>query len=497
MASQQVLHYIQFNNLKCLRSFTLPLDGNPVTGIFGPNGTGKSTILHALACVYKPSALGGENHKFSYFFKSDSNINWQGTNFEINYSQRNDINHRVETKSKIYKKASNRWIHDYAERPERPVFYIGINTCMPDIEVINSDLNLIHDVRSADALPKANEIKAAASVIMNMSYADLYQSEAHIISKPLMAVERGNAEHTKYQSLNMGAGEQRLLRILSVIHNAPRYSLILIDEIDLTLHTAALKRLISHISQYATDNHLQIVFTSHREELTKLETINVRHIYQERDRTLCLLNSTPECLEALTGTLTRPLELYVEDKLAKAIVEQILIEEKTLSLSNVYIFGSIRNAFTVATGLHIAGKLTDNVLIVTDGDEIRTEEERKHQIEQVYTGTEVDLPIRQQEALSHIKQFVLPEGVKPEPFIHNCLVNKDDGSEVVEAAKLIVAVPDTHLFVNDIITRLGVGEERGITQVLNKFSDCDEWAAYSAPIKDWVRARKIALAINT
>lgn len=495
MASQQILRSVEFVQLKCLRNFTLPLEVKAVTGIFGPNGCGKSTILHALACVYKPSRLGGENHKFSYFFKSDSNINWRGTDFTINYQYRNDVTHNVEDRSKNYKKNANRWIHDYAERPERPVFYIGISTCMPDIEFVNSDLNAVHDERSADAIPNVNDIRRAASFIMNMNYADIYENNANISSKKLLAVEQGNAAHTKYQSLNMGAGEQRLLRILSTVYNAPKYSLILIDEIDLTLHTAALKRLIVHLVKLADDNHLQIVFTSHREELTRLETINVRHIYQEKDRTICLLNSTPECLEALTGQSPKQLEIFVEDKLAKAIVEQILIEEKALSISSVYIFGAISNAFVVATGLYIAGKLIDNVLIVTDGDEIRSDVDRKNQIKNVYTGTEADLDARQDEALTHIRQFVLPEGVKPEPFIHQCLLNKDDESEVVKAAKTIVAALDPHQYVNHIVNRLSIGEERGITQIITKFSDCDEWTAYSNPIREWIRDRKVALGI--
>ena len=495
MASQQILKSIDFVQLKCLRNFSLPLEDKSVTGIFGPNGSGKSTILHALACVYKPSALGGENHKFSYFFKSDSNINWQGTDFTINYQFRNDATHNVENKAKTYLKKANRWIHDYAERPERPVFYIGISTCMPDIEFVNSDLNAVHDVRSVDVIPNVNDIRRAASYIMNMNYADLYENNANISSKKLLAVEQGDAAHTKYQSLNMGAGEQRLLRILSTVYNAPKYSLILIDEIDLTLHTAALKRLIAQLVKLANDNHLQIVFTSHREELTRLNTINVRHIYQEKDRTICLLNSTPECLEALTGQPPKPLEVYVEDRLAKAIVEQILIEENALSLSSVYIFGAISNAFVVATGLHISGKLTNDVLIVTDGDEIRTDVDRKNQIKNVYTGTEADLDARQNEALTHIRQLELPAGVKPEPFIHQCLLNKNDGSEVVEAAKTIVAVLDPHQYVNHIVCRLGVGEERGITQVITKFADCDEWAAYSNTIREWIRDRKVALGI--
>lgn len=42
----------------------------------------------------------------------------------------------------------------------------------------------------------------------------------------------------------MGAGEQRVFKILSALYSVPKYSLVLIDEVDLLLHTNALRRLI-------------------------------------------------------------------------------------------------------------------------------------------------------------------------------------------------------------------------------------------------------------
>ena len=51
----QELKQIHFTRLKNLVNLTISFQGSPITGIFGTNGSGKSTILHALACIYKPS----------------------------------------------------------------------------------------------------------------------------------------------------------------------------------------------------------------------------------------------------------------------------------------------------------------------------------------------------------------------------------------------------------------------------------------------------------
>jgi ABC-type hemin transport system ATPase subunit len=64
--SQQKLISIKVTKLKNLIDLEIDFSGSPVTAILGPNGNGKSTVLHALACAYQPMEMG-ENHKFSNF----------------------------------------------------------------------------------------------------------------------------------------------------------------------------------------------------------------------------------------------------------------------------------------------------------------------------------------------------------------------------------------------------------------------------------------------
>lgn len=49
------------------------LDFEPhlVTGLFGVNGSGKSTIIHSLLCLYKPTEKdpARNNYKFSDFLR--------------------------------------------------------------------------------------------------------------------------------------------------------------------------------------------------------------------------------------------------------------------------------------------------------------------------------------------------------------------------------------------------------------------------------------------
>ena len=49
----------------------------------------------------------------------------------------------------------------------------------------------------------------------------------------------------------MGAGEQRLFSLLETLYSMPPESLLLIDELDLTLHTLALKKLVREMVKVA------------------------------------------------------------------------------------------------------------------------------------------------------------------------------------------------------------------------------------------------------
>ncbi|HFC9432888.1 TPA: AAA family ATPase, partial [Vibrio cholerae] len=44
--SQQVIHSMKVQNLKNLIDLEISFDSSPITAILGPNGNGKSTILH-------------------------------------------------------------------------------------------------------------------------------------------------------------------------------------------------------------------------------------------------------------------------------------------------------------------------------------------------------------------------------------------------------------------------------------------------------------------
>jgi AAA15 family ATPase/GTPase len=211
----------------------------------GPNGHGKSTILHALACCYQPLLNNpvSKDYKHNQFFPPTSDSTWTDSNFTLYHSYR-DGEETINTHLHYSKK--RQWKPGYGSRPSRYVYFIGIETCVPDIEkekqktIIKYDkTNLSEEIYS--------QIKNKASYIMNREYVEYH----NLVTNKNKKYKGVKYSEYSYSSLNMGAGEQRIFLILEKVYKAPKYALILIDEIDLLLHDDALYRLLKTLEEIA------------------------------------------------------------------------------------------------------------------------------------------------------------------------------------------------------------------------------------------------------
>jgi ABC-type dipeptide/oligopeptide/nickel transport system ATPase subunit len=219
IVSQQYLKKVNFELLKNLKNVEIDFSGSRLTAIVGINGSGKSTVLHALACCYKPLNIDlNIDYKFSQFFTPTPNSIWQGSRLTMCHDYRID---RVfhENVSTVYSKISDRWSPKYERRPSRNIIYLGINSCVPTIEaekqmsyISYSTTNLTDDI--------SRQIKEKAGFVMNRdsSYYNLHTSS----KRSYIGVEHNN---TSYSSLSMSAGEQRIFKIISEVFKAPKNSL--------------------------------------------------------------------------------------------------------------------------------------------------------------------------------------------------------------------------------------------------------------------------------
>lgn len=496
--SQQITHSMSIKKLKGISSLDeIRFDEKPLTAILGPNGCGKSTILHALACCYKPpEGAEQQNWRFRDFFTPTTDATWAGSSLEMLHSYRDGVAQFPNVRTE-YGKNADRWSPRYDNRPERHVRFIGIKSCVPRIEeeTYNSAINY-----QTEAHADADLIMAKMGTVFNRAYNELNIHRAHGGRRyPGLALDG-----TRYSALAMGAGEQRVLEILSAVFNAPKYGLILIDEIDLLLHTAALTQLIDILFQRANEKSLQIVFTTHREAILELkDRVSIKHIHTVRAvplKTYCFSNTKPDALRRLTGQQDRPLEIFVEDEMAQSIVEFELFRLGMKRIANVTPYGAATNCFTLAAGLILSGgHNVDSQLFLLDGDLYITHELQLERANAVLSGTEAHAAARRQSCLSGIRKLCAQAGVHPAPeaqlhwMIRNLPRQQDAGeNEVIDLAVGIEAVDDTHLFIELILQTLNVSRTAGMNTVVKVAALSPAWGPYVAELREWLVARRQA-----
>lgn len=482
---------LRITRLKNLVDVSIEFDERRLTAILGPNGFGKSTILHALAATFAPQNGKGDDNRYADFFPNTPHGFWSGTSFNVSHYFRMGED---ETKTAVHvHKEISQWFPRANNRPIREVHFIGVSSAVPKIETYSTRTKVNYVTRPlTDNL--SNEIRIKAGYIFNRDYTRYHAND--ISSKRrLIGVEY---QGVNYSALSMGAGEQRVFGILSTVTAAEKYALILIDEIDLLLHTEALNRFFEVLNDYATDKKLQIIFTTHRESVLQFESfIAVRHLYQSPTtphKTFCFKETKPDAITRLTGQPKRPLSISCEDDVAAAIIEKVANQVGVRRFVELSQFGAADNCFTLIAALALGNQNLEDSIFVLDGDVYETNEAKLARIKKVLTGNEDGADERRQQALSHVRQFTSTANQSPEMRLHTMVksvptIGDAETDDVIDAANAIGAVQDNHDLIFNLITRLGCDREIGLNRIVSVASRSAAWSEYVAGVKEWLQSK--------
>ncbi len=197
--------------------------GFPIVALVGENGSGKSTVLQSAAAVYK--AAEGQREQFaSNFFPDTPFESIEGAT--VRFSFREGPN----SQTKTIRKPSDRW-RGNPERPLRPVSYIDLSRIQP-VGARVGFLKLLktgvhehqHEAFDAGTLQRLSQI-------VGKTYTGAGISNTNVDARrrvPVLTI--GEA---RYSGFHQGAGEIAAAELLAT--QIPRYSLVLIDEIETSL----------------------------------------------------------------------------------------------------------------------------------------------------------------------------------------------------------------------------------------------------------------------
>lgn len=416
---------VEFTKLKRLKDVTIEFPEVGVVALMGENGIGKSTVLHALACLYQPHEHL-QVKKFDYgswwtdWFVPHTGNYWRGSSLCVYFSDSPD--------GVVYCKEEDRWQPRKSNRRERYNRFIGLQSCMPHIEAESQKTRFEFAISDLDlSAKKQQEMVDSASLILNRRYKTIKRGSKRTgLRRFLVAtVEQGKPPaESSYTSHYMGAGEYKVLKLIQEVLSAPEEGFLLIEEIEVSIHEAALRRLVTWLIEQADKKKLQIVLSTHWPRIVEFaKELSIRTLHATPEKVVCINGFRPMSLHRISGNEAdmRVINIWVEDPLAIRIVQQVCTELGILPNVVVFPFGAIDNAFSVGAVLELEGRDFNKNVVVTDGDRYPTWDDKKAQIQRALSGTGEALVKAQLDALRWFVQFepLMPDGhrVNPERFL--------------------------------------------------------------------------------
>lgn len=359
---------MKIHNIKSIRDFTFEIPTEKgLYAITGENASGKSTVISCAATAFYNPIL------YSYFGQP-----YDCSAIEFNYKGKN---RRVTS-------SGNQWFTPH-EKLGISGFFEGslvFGNRFKDVDF--RLLKKLSKVPKENLTKASNFIKETLGMILhdnNSYYKNLYILEdKHLdtygLLRPIFYFETNGA---LINQLNMSTGENLLLTILYSIElrlNKEIYgaepAFILLDEIELALHSSALRRLVFFLRNLAEQNNFVVLFSTHSIELIRsIAPENIYYLQRHIDNSIELINP---CYPVYA---TRNLEasnyghdyvIMVEDDLAKQIVDKILKQKALLGNKRVLVIAAggwmqvLRFAYdTIRSNLMLK---TTKVVIVLDRD---------------------------------------------------------------------------------------------------------------------------------
>lgn len=131
-------------------------------------------------------------------------------------------------------------------------------------------------------------------------------------------------EKTAYSGFHQGSGETTVIDLLRV--DLPKYGLVLIDEIESSLHPRAQRRLIRELAGRCREREVQIIITTHSPYvLDELPLEGRIYILETRGKKKIVTGVSPQFAMTQMDDEPHPeCELYVEDEAARVMLAEIL-----------------------------------------------------------------------------------------------------------------------------------------------------------------------------
>ena len=430
----------------------------PITAIAGANGIGKTTILQLIACLYhnnetahKPYRFSNAKNAKSYYTFRDFFIHFRGEDksegSEISY----EFIQGKKRGSHTLKKGQN-W-SSYNRRPQRVTDFYGVSRIIPA-----NEFNMFKNTFASSTASFTTRSLSAQSTEMIKNVLNKPLDSVDVNSSSKLANFEFNHIHLttglSYSNFNMGAGEEVIVSLISRMSALPNSSIVLIEELELGLHPKAQKVLMEKLFQIVYDKQLQLIFTTHSPFLFDVLPPQGRILLRKPSNKLEVIYKPSSSLafSELTGETLKELTVYVEDKVAKLMLETLL---DSATRKRVYIVdvGSRENVVRMV-GAHYRNQKLGKAVGVPDGDLTESLLEKYYKKYVLKEGELFDEVFEE----NRKKMFInLPGDNAPEKYMLERLKESEDFARYVD---------DSDEFVSFIANEIFLGDHHGLFRVV-------------------------------
>lgn len=324
----------------------------PVTAIAGTNGSGKTTLLQLCSAAYI-GQQGGRIYKIGDWVRAALGEETPAFNEQssVSFSFWND----GPTIAIPYQKGRTRWGYPRHSNPIRNVDFFGITTFAPRIErkdrlhVFRSKLEVKNSTKFTP------ELLLSISTVLGVPYPEGSMHKVGLAkgdwSDLLPQVKKGL---NTYGEPHMGAGEQKVIRLIQALEAIEPKSLILLEEPEITLHPDAQKGLAWYLMSLARRKGHQVLIATHSADLFETLPPEARILLARTKDGVTAVPKAPAiaAARALSGIARTNKDLIlVEDIVGQNFLSEILrrLDKGLLSNSTIVPVGNTDDVYRMVT----------------------------------------------------------------------------------------------------------------------------------------------------
>jgi predicted ATPase len=286
----------------------------PIVAIVGENGSGKSTIIQCADAIYRYP----DKKRFASEYFPDT-IWDKLENIKIDFSYKEGPKSYIGS----LRKPTDRW-RGNPERPERYVEFIDLSRIQPVPARLGFRRLANPQLKETGAEDFKEDALIRFSNIIGRKYGAARMAFTNADSHrkiPVVRLEGG----AMFSGFHQGAGEITMAELLQV---APKKnSLLLIDEIETSLHPRAQRKLIRDLAELCRLLDLQIILTTHSPVILEELPLDGRVYIMDKENRIVVRGVSPEfAMTKMDEGVYPECDVYVEDPRSAALLKEILVE---------------------------------------------------------------------------------------------------------------------------------------------------------------------------